>query len=343
MSANSINLFFSTVKSCLLKTLFFYLIPIYKHKNKIDTLIIMRSFMKNIKNTIFSIFLLFILFNLDKLVLSSLNTVNFIIDTLIPSLFIMLVISNYILENNLIDFKTLKLKYLNKLFNTNSNAILLILFMILLGTPSSIILINTYVKQKRIDKDMAKRLLYCTCIISPSFIIGVCGINIFNSNDTGIFLWLIQVITCLILLIIFRKTKIIVTNNNSLNKYTIKKALLNSAVSILLISGYLIIFIAFFNLATYYIDPFIKSTLIYIFEFSLGCLNISTLNITFNLKLIYITIILAFSGICMHYQILSVISEFKVNYFKYIIFKIIQCLIATILIFSVLKLSHLLL
>ncbi len=299
--------------------------------------------MKNIKNIIFSIFLLFILANLDKLVFTSMTTINFWFNTLIPSLFIMLVISNYILENNLIDFSHLKLTYLNKLFNTNSSALLLIFFMILLGSPSSIILINNYVYQNKINKVMAIRLICCTSIISPSYIIGVCGVNLFNSNEMGLFLWLIQILSCLILLILTRTTKIEVNNNISTKKYTIKKALLNSSLSLLLIGGYLMIFLAFFNLVTGYFSENIQLFSAYFFEFSLAIINIDTLNINLLTKSLLLTATLAFSGICMHYQIFSVITEFKLNYLKFLLYKILQTIIATLLIYLIFQLSQMLL
>ena len=69
-----------------------------------------------------------------------------------------------------------------------------------------------------------------------------------------------------------------------------------------------------------------------------GCSIISTLSLPLSLKLSIISFLCSFSGLAVIAQVSSFVSETKINYSKYIFFKIIQGIFSFIITYILFKL-----
>ena len=133
----------------------------------------------------------------------------------------------------------------------------------------------------------------------------------------------------------------------------IKNAIQNGINTTLSIGGFIIIFsviisliknniyfyIIFEQLETFFSLPI--GTLYCLFlgsiEMTNGCSIVSTLSLSLPLKLSIISFLCSFSGLAVIAQVSSFVSETKINYGKYIFFKIIQGIFSFIITYILLK------
>ena len=68
-----------------------------------------------------------------------------------------------------------------------------------------------------------------------------------------------------------------------------------------------------------------------LFELTSGVISINSLNINITLKLFLTSFILNFSGICIIFQSISILNEYKINIKKILILKLIFSLISSLI------------
>jgi sporulation integral membrane protein YlbJ len=135
---------------------------------------------------------------------------------------------------------------------------------------------------------------------------------------------------------------------------SIKNAVQNGINTTLSIGGFIIIFsviislvksnVYFYSIAEH-LEAFFTlpvGTLYSLFlgsiEMTNGCSIISTHSLSLPLKLSIISFLCSFSGLAVIAQVSSFVSETKINYGKYIIFKIIQGIFSFIITYALFKL-----
>ena len=95
------------------------------------------------------------------------NTLKYLYNVILPSLFPFMIFINLILFSNCIDYLSILFKPIGKLFKISGYGITCIIASLLGGYPYNAILISTFLKEDKISQDEAERLL--STMFFPSF------------------------------------------------------------------------------------------------------------------------------------------------------------------------------
>ena len=322
----------------------------------------------NLKKYLFTF--LSILFIITLLLFSENNFIatntglNIFINNVFPSLFPFLVATEILYNSNFIHIVEKYTKnFLHKLFNVPPKAAIVIILGFISGYPIGAKLTANLKKDKYITQAEAERLLSFTNNSSPIFIISTIGISIFSNKTIGITLLLIQILSSVLVGIIFRfwkyndkeyidysylsltEEKQIKTIPNTVEIFI--NSIKNAVFTVLQIGGFVIIFSVILSILKStgilnifaYLLSFIgipenySLTLIYgLFEISNGMNLLKTIITTNNiLNLIISSFILGFGGISILFQIYSLIYKEHISIKPYIYGKILQACFAIIL------------
>jgi len=296
--------------------------------------------MNKLKN-IFTLFLfftfLYILFKYNYILNKSVvDAVNLWLTKVFPSLFIMFILNDIIINSRILDYlMSLISPLFNKIFSTSlhsSQAFILSLFS---GTPSSAFIIKEMLNNREIDIDSANKLIAFTYFSNPLFLYNILSLS-FNSYIT-LKIIIIHYISNIFIGLFFRKNnrKTIITerkNHSKINMFIIlPKSIKKSLDTLFMILGtitfYMIItnlLINIFNFNTLFeilIKGFIEITQ------SLNILN--TINSSSILKEIIALSIISFGGLSIHTQVLALINDTNISYKNFLIGRILHVLIST--------------
>lgn len=301
--------------------------------------------MKKIINFIILIIFLFLLY---KIIINNKQITNSILlsielwkNNIFPILFPFFIISDFLINYGFADYLSVLLKYPFKfLFKSNSIGAFVFALSIISGCPSNAKYIKDLYDKNLINEYDSNKLLMFTHFSNPLFILNF--VNKYIDIKYCIMILICHYITNIIIGIIFRNLypntnvikKKILTKNFSI---TFKNSINNAINTLLLILGT----IAFFMIITNVIDMlninnFIKIFLNSILELTNGINYIGNLNILLKYKIIIITMILSFGGICIHFQVLSILEDIKIKYQLYLLSRILHSIISGILIFILL-------
>lgn len=237
------------------------------------------------------------------------SSLIFIMKTILPSLFPFMIFINFILYSNCIDYLSYFLRPLSKIFNLSGYGLVCLIASLLGGFPYVAILVESFLKENKIDDDEAHRLLFCLSFPSISFMFGI----IYNLDKNSLLNIISLYMASLILLLItsFKKQKC--KKNNSIRQSTIRNdfvnvyyEVMNSSLKSILSISYTIIF---FKMITFLLTKIIKNKTIFLLisgllEFSSTSIEILNIqNKTFNHYLILNTI-LSFSSLSIIFQTL---------------------------------------
>ena len=299
------------------------------------------------KKNIFTIILLTILIyelisNSNIIKESILTSFDLWKNNIFPYLFPFFIISDLLINMNVIEIIN---KYLNnfmyKLFKINSSSSFIFFMSILSGIPSNAKYINTLIRTNDLNVYDASKILLFSHFVSPLFILG------FISNIVGkhysILILCIHYITNIILGLIFRNYHVnkkyslnIKKTSNSLIK-TITSSIINSINTLLLILG-VISFFSFISttFSLYFENQLYKCIISSILEITNGINNISLLNISLELKSLFIIFVISFGGISSHIQVFSILEEYDIKYLLYFISRLLHAIISTSLLLLIL-------
>ena len=322
----------------------------------------------NLKKYLFTF--LSILFVITLLIFSENNFIasstglNIFINNVFPSLFPFLVATEILYNSNFIHIIEKYTKNIfQKLFNVPPKSAIVIILGFISGYPIGAKLIANLKKDKYLTTAEAERLLSFTNNSSPIFIISAIGISIFGNKTIGIVLLFIQILSSILVGIIFRFWKYndkeyIDYSYLSLNEDTNLKvvpntveifinSIKNAVFTTLQIGGFVIIFSVILSILKStgilnilaYLLSFIgipenySLALIYgLFEISNG-MNLIKNIIAYNniVSLIVSSFILGFGGISILFQIYSLIYKEHISIKPYICGKLLQACFSVIL------------
>ena len=322
----------------------------------------------NLKKYLFTF--ISILFIITLLVFSENNSIasstglNIFINNVFPSLFPFLVATEILYNSNFIHIIEKYTKNIfQKLFNVPPKSAIVIILGFISGYPIGAKLIANLKKDKYLTTAEAERLLSFTNNSSPIFIISAIGISIFGNKTIGIVLLFIQILSSILVGIIFRFWKYndkeyIDYSYLSLNEDTNLKvvpntveifinSIKNAVFTTLQIGGFVIIFSVILSIlkstgilnVLAYLLSFIgipesySLALIYgLFEISNG-MNLIKNIIAYNniVSLIVSSFILGFGGISILFQIYSLIYKEHISVKPYICGILLQACFSVIL------------
>lgn len=289
---------------------------------------------------IFTIFLLFcvfyILFRYNYLINKSVvDAVNLWLTKVFPSLFIMFILNDIIINTNILKpINKLINPIFNKIFTTNNSSFETFILSIFSGTPSSAFIIKEKLQNKSITEDDANKLIAFTYFSNPLFLYNILNLS-FNKFIT-LKIILIHYLSNIIIGIFFRnkntsKSIYNIENQNHNNLfYILPLSITKSLNTLLMILGT----ITFYMIITNIIITIIPMNNIYEIIFK-GFIEITqSLNLIMNIQIksiikeIIALTIISFGGLSIHTQVLSLINDTKIKYKNFLIGRILHVLIS---------------
>ena len=266
----------------------------------------------------------YLIFNSNIVITEFKKTLNIIMYNLMPTMFFSIFLTNVLIKLNIDKYFP---NFLSKILKLSKKDTSIFIFSLISGYPNN--------SKMLINSNNLNNLINYTNFVSPFFMFSTIN-NIYIKNiKISLLIYFSHVISNIIILFILKKKY---KNNNNLIKKneesilnTYYTSLKDTTISLSLIFSNIL----FFSIIISFIKdilPFnnlINSIIIGLFEFSSGVYEISLLPITIFLKGLLITIIITFSSISMHMQIIN--FNRKIKYIKYLIFRIFNVLLAIII------------
>ena len=311
-----------------------------------------------------SIFLLILLLKNPNLVHKSVKqALNQCANFIIPSLFPLMTLSEIITECGTVEVITRPFKKpLSKVFGVNLNATSPY-FLGLIGgyTTSTRSAISLY-KDQRITKKDCERIIAFSTFPSLAFVINFVGAGILQNPTIGWFLWALCIVSSIIIssfdvlisAIFKRKSKFsnCITTNffpSVLNNIsTIKKpfskiiveAIVHAAQSMLIICASVVFFSTLIELlqdpiASLGISKELQNIMLGSLELINGVNSVLQLS-SYKLRVVFCGFFIGWSGLCIHFQILSLCDDINLSFKKYFVFKAIQGSLCSIILLLIL-------
>ncbi len=279
------------------------------------------------------------------------NSLNIFIQTLIPSLYIYLLITEILINSNLAYNLSFGIsKILSKIFRIPKEATFVVLISFLLGYPNSAKCIAKLYDDNKISLPLAKKLISFTNNASPAYILCAIGISMFNSMSIGIILLISHFLSSIIIGMCYPYSKHIIQQkasiSNSFSKISspfdiLITSILNSFKTLGIILGYLIVFSLIPNLliTPLTIPDLIKCFVVGIFESTTGIHAISSYTLSVSTLLVLTSFILSFSSFMIIFQVYSFVYRIGIKLKELILYKLLHGIISSLITYITLKLN----
>lgn len=257
------------------------------------------------------------------------------INILIPSMFIFLIISEFFYKTNILNHILKPFSFLcEKLFKIDRKIGPILFFSLICGYPAGANLISNLVKENKISKKTANRMLYFCVNAGPSFLIGGVSIPLSNDITVGIILFISQIISFFVVgtfsSIGEKLEKVKLYQKKYYNPYeALVSSVKNSIKNMAIICGFCLFFSAvvnfIFTLNFFHINShfYLKPLFAGFLEVTNGIINCSQIN-NINTFLI-LTLITSFGGMCVYFQIVAIISKSKIIPKNFFLWRIFYC------------------
>lgn len=306
----------------------------------------MKKIHKNLLIYLITLFFLveFLLYS-NELINVFFNTIKLCFNNLFPSIFIFFTISD-ILNNYNFSYYLSKIfgNIIEKIFKIPRVSSYILFMSFFSGFPGNSKLIKQELDNKTIDSYDATKILTMTHFANPLFIIYTTN-NLFNDNKISFIILLVHFLTNFIIGLLFRniykyeKKDITYNANKPISIIELLKKSFYSSINIIInVFGIII----FFSLVTYVLNKYLNltsySNLIFngLIEITTGLKYLSLLNIEKTRAIALATFFISFGGFSIHMQVMSVLNKYNINYYIYLISRIIHGSLSSIIIYFIL-------
>ena len=299
-------------------------------------------------NTIIIIISLFVLIELlikKNIIYSAImEALNMWVNNLIPALFPFFIISDILINYNIINYIPKIIKNMcKKIFNISDNMLTILILSMISGFPSNARNTRNLYDNGLITLEEANHILIFSHFSNPVFILTTVAVFFFHNKKIGITLLVIHYLSNFILGICFRN-KIIICNKkkkdtNNINNFgnifinSIKK----SIDTIITICGIVTVFLILSQIIinTLNLNSYNAMIIKGLFEITIGIQALCNLDISEEFKMVITSMFLAFGGISVHVQVFSQIAGTKIRYIYFFIGRMYQMIIAGLLTYIV--------
>ncbi|MBQ3307429.1 MAG: hypothetical protein IJG68_04475 [Bacilli bacterium] len=251
---------------------------------------------------------------------------NLFLEKVFPSTFTLLIISNILLDYQIIH-------YIQILFKNKSPYIYLLIMSMISGFPSGTIYIKEMLEKKIISKEMANQMIQYASFPNPLFLINISSI-VLNSKILSIKLLFSIFISNILIFIKIPKENYIITNQIENINFTnsLKTSISKAINSIILIYGSSI----FFSLIAFFLTKIISNNIYSyvlingIFDLTKGITSSSILPNT-TLKYYFILLLISLNPITIHMQTKSILEDTSISYKKYLTGRITSTILSFII------------
>ena len=306
----------------------------------------MKKYSNQIIAMLILIILILVLLNKSLVSESILSSLYIWYNTLIPAMFPMILLSDILITYNSVDmFPKIIIKSISKLFNISNNAVIIFILSLISGFPTNGIMISKGIDNKTIAKEEGKHLLLFCNFANPLFILETVGVFYLKNTTYAIIILTSHILSNIIIGIIFRKNNhpkdnyIIETSKSQSFGDVLANSIYKSIKSLLLIAGTVTLFLMLTTLITHifnlnnYLTLLIKSIL----EMTMALSYLANLNISDVLKVVLSSMIISFSGLSIHLQVISSLENIK--YKNYLLGRIISSILSGLASFILFQMS----
>lgn len=286
------------------------------------------------------------LLNSDSLITVFFNTINLFINNLFPSIFIFFTITDILNNYNLPYYlsKTFG-NLIEKIYKIPSISSYIIFMSLTSSFPSNAKLIKDALDRKIINSYEATKILTMTHFSNPLFIM-IVG-NMFNDKNIGLIILLVHYITNFIVGLLFKN---IYKCEKKDKRYPIKDQLpfidllktsfYNTSKLSISILGIIIFFSIMITTINKYLNLNSFSNLLFngLLEITTGLKYLVSLNIEKTKAIALATFFISFGGFSIHMQTMTILNKYDINYYIYLIARIIHGTLSSILILIIMKL-----
>ncbi len=294
--------------------------------------------------------IIYVLYNSRLVFVGVSEGVNVVIHTLIPSLFIVMIICSLLSNSKVVSVLAYPFGFLaRRVFKVNKSLFTVVILSLVGGYPIGAKILNEYVAAKKISPTTAGKMLNYCVNSGPAFLISGIGVSLFLNIYVGIFIYLSQVTACLITGficgILYKKqskedianycdeasSSIVTLSSSKPEGFSVSllNAVTSSIKAMSILSGLVILFCGI----TYPLLEFVSR---YLEDFSnviKGFLEVTAgvsaiFNSSLNNKVELICAITAFGGICVHLQVLALTTKIPFSYLKFLGLRIIYTAIS---------------
>lgn len=290
------------------------------------------------------IILFIILLNKDLVSNTIISSLYIWYNTLVPSMMPMIILSDILISYHDVNIIPKNItKIISKLFNISSNSVPIFLLSLVSGFPTNGISIKKAIESNIISKDEGEHLLTFCNFGNPLFILQTVGSFYLKSSKASIIILISHYLSNILIGIITRKKnypnnnyKLAPTKSQSFGE-VLSSSILKSINALLFIGVTVTLFLVLTTLITNIFhlsnisNLFIKSLL----EMTMALSYLSNLNINMDTKIILSSMIISFSGLSIHLQIISAFENMK--YKKYLKGRIICTILSSIIAFFMIK------
>ena len=290
---------------------------------------------------------LYEIFDHSNIVINTIyKSINIWYKNIVPTILPIYIIVDLLLNYNSIYYLSLLFGFfMEKVFKLKKETSFVFLLSIISGFPSNSKYIKNLLDEKIINEKEASKLLTFTHFSNPLFIIESIGISFLNNKKIGIIILICHYITNLIIGIINRNYYVNFDKVQDIkkNKTSFIICLTNSIYNTVKILFLLLGIITFFMIITAIIkanfnfNPIISNVLCGLLEMTQGIFYIANENIAVNIKASIITFFLSFGGLSIHMQVFSILNNYKLMYFDYLLSRIIHAIISSSLVYLLLN------
>ena len=322
----------------------------------------MVKFMRKIvESVLIMVVLLFVMFEILTSSSSIMDTVGFSFgvwkNNIFPSLFPFFVLSEILVNYGFIElvgeiFKPI----MNKVFKVRGIGAFVFFMSLVSGFPSNSKYVRELYLNGLINEYEGSKLLTFTHFSNPLFILGTISVLFLNNKEVGLLILICHYIGNIFVGFLFRnyyvssreessfsfKRAILemhrkrISNKKSFGE-VISSALVNGINTLLLVFGVVTVFLVIttildnnINISSYY-----QSILNGILEMTQGLKYVSALDIPLKIKGTLSVLFISFGGICVHMQVVSILSDTKIKYFPFLVARIIHACFSSLLFYFV--------
>ena len=254
-------------------------------------------------------------------------SITLFLEYVFPFLFITIIIEEMIIKSNLIYYIC---KLIQNIKFINPLKLFIILFSILGGCPTNIILIKNLLDKNIINTNEANNLLECTYFSNILFLINILSV-MFNNYEI-VYKIIISHYLSNILIITFKK----IENKSSIkylskntNKTNLSGAINKSINTNLMVFGTIVYFIVISNIINMPFPYLFINTLISGFlEITQGLIKLNIVEINLIIKEIIAIAFISFGGLSIHVQSKSILKDANLSYKSFLKGRVISVLIS---------------
>ena len=264
------------------------------------------------------------------------------LDTVIPSLFPFFVCSGIITGLGLTKpIEKLMAPFMKPLFGVSGKGAMPFVIGLLSGYPVGAVCISDLYTKGECSKNECEKMLSFCNNSGPLFILGAVGVGMLDSPNLGRWLYIIHILSAIITGMIFKfvksdavEVKAIPSGENKDYIKIITDVFANATGNMISVCGY-VVFFCVFGLALRKIG--VSSVIHGFIEISGGAEEISKLPTLFETRLLWISGVIAFSGLSVILQVVKITQSANLSPRFYIAGKFVQCLISLLLTFFAIK------